>query len=215
MVLLGPPGAGKGTQAKIICDRIGVPHISTGDLLRKSVADRTPLGEKAEAYIKKGTLVPDGITLEMIAERLSTGGCADGFVLDGFPRTVPQAEGLKDCLERLHAPLDYVLFINVPRGTTTQRLGSRRTCKACDALYHLVFNPPARPDRCDSCGGELFQREDDRQETITARLDVYGRQTMPLVNYYRAQGLLREIDGVGKVEEIKDRVFQALEIEGS
>ena len=215
LALLGPPGAGKGTQAKFICERVGIPHVSTGDLLRQSVAEHTSLGEKAGAYIAKGALVPDELVLEMIAERLATRDSANGFVLDGFPRTVPQAEGLKDCLRRLRTPLEQVLFVNVPRTTTIQRLGGRRTCKDCAALYHLTFNPPARPDRCDRCGGELFLREDDREETITARLDVYERQTRPLVDYYRTQGLLREIDGVGKVDEIKGRVFRALGIKAS
>ena len=214
LVLLGPPGAGKGTQAKFVCERAQIPHISTGDILRKSVADQTPLGQKASQFITKGELVPDSLVLEMIAERLSENDCANGFILDGFPRTTPQAEGLKELLVKMDSPLDHVLFVNVPRETTIQRLGGRRTCAKCGALYHMVLNPPVRQDVCDRCSGALHQRDDDREETIAARLEVYERQTTPLIHYYRSRGLLREIDGVGGVEGIKKSVFQALELEG-
>jgi len=210
MVLLGPPGAGKGTQASFIQERFGIPHISTGDLLRKSVADQTPLGKTAIDFIVKGALVPDAVMLKMIAERLSADDCTHGFILDGFPRTTAQAEGLKSWLKSLDSQLDHVLFFNVSRNTTIQRLGGRRTCKNCGALFHLVLNPPARQDVCDRCQGQLYQREDDREKTIAARLDVYENQTAPLIDHYRQQGLLREIDGIGGVEEIKGRVSDAL-----
>jgi len=215
VVLLGPPGAGKGTQARFIQERVKIPHISTGDLLRKSVEEKTPLGKKAAGYIEKGKLVPDKVMLEMMAQRLSENDCTRGFILDGFPRTVPQAEGLETLLRNMDSLLNHVLFVNVSRSTTIQRLGGRRTCKGCGALYHLELNPPTQPDLCDRCRGELFQREDDREETIAARLDVYEKQTTPLIEYYRTKGLLREIDGVGEVEEIKARLIHTLELEGT
>ncbi len=215
VVLLGSPGAGKGTQASFLRERFGIPHISTGDLLRKSVADQTPLGKKAGAFIVKGELVPDTVILEMMAGRLSADDCTHGFILDGFPRTPAQAKGLETWLRNLDSQLDHVLFVNVPRNTTIQRLGGRRTCKTCGALYHLELNPPAQQNVCDRCQGELYQREDDREVTIAARLDVYDEQTAPLIDHYRQQGLLREINGIGGVEEIKDRVLDALALGGT
>jgi adenylate kinase len=214
LVLLGPPGAGKGTQGKFVYEQAKIPHISTGDILRKSVADQTSLGQEAGQYITKGELVPDTLVLNMIAQRLSDKDCTNGFILDGFPRTTPQAEGLRKNLEKIDRPLDHVLYVNVPRETTIQRLAGRRTCAKCGALYHQVLSPPVHPSVCDRCKAELFQREDDREETIAARLKVYERQTSPLIEYYQSQGLLREINGVGGVEAIKSCVFQALELEG-
>jgi len=208
--LLGPPGAGKGTQARILQEQFGISHVSTGDLLRKAVGDKTPLGEKAAQFIKKGKLVPDGLMLELVAQRLSEEKCARGFALDGFPRTTPQAIELGALLGGLGTQLDSVLFIQIPRDAIIQRLVGRRTCSACGAQYHRLFAPPSREGVCDQCHGELYQREDDQERTIAARIDVYNTQTAPLRDYYRDRCLLREIDGIGKVKEIKERVFQAL-----
>jgi len=210
VVLLGPPGAGKGTQAKLLQERFEACQVSTGDILRSAVADRSPLGKETSEYIKRGTLVPDSIIVKLVAERLKQEDCAKGFVLDGFPRTISQAESLEEMLKKMGLMLQYVLSVQVPPGVIVERLAGRRTCKNCGALYHLLFDPSAREGVCDRCGGELLQRDDDREETISARLNVYDTQTAPLVNYYRQRGLLREIDGVGSVEAIRDRVLKTL-----
>lgn len=210
VVLLGPPGAGKGTQAKLLEQEFGAVQISTGDILRKAVADQSPLGKQAGDYLKRGALVPDDLIINLIAERLHQKDCAKGFVLDGFPRTIPQAEGLDALLKQLALSLNCVLLVQVPREVVIQRLAGRRTCTKCGDLSHVVFDKPKQAGVCDRCGGELFQREDDREETIAHRLTVYDAQTAPLVGYYRNQGMLREIDGVGSVDEIRARVMNAL-----
>ena len=210
MVLLGPPGAGKGTQAKLLEQEFGAVQISTGDILRKAVADQSPLGKQAGDYITRGALVPDDVIIDLIAERLQQKDCARGFLLDGFPRTIPQAESLDAILKKLALSLNGVLSVQVPREVIIERLAGRRTCKKCGALSHVVFDPPKRAGVCDRCGGELFQRDDDREETIANRLKVYEAQTAPLVDYYRRQGTLREIDGVGSIDQIRARVMSAL-----
>jgi adenylate kinase len=210
VVLLGPPGAGKGTQAKLLREHFEVCQISTGDILRKAVADKTPLGQEAEAYIKRGELVPDNVIVRLVGERLKEKDCENGFVLDGFPRTLPQAESLEGILKTMGLPLDGVLSMQVPQNVIVQRLAGRRNCKNCGALYHLAFDPPRNGETCDRCDGHLQQREDDREETITTRLNVYQSQTAPLANYYRQRGKLREINGVGKVEDIHNRIVEAL-----
>lgn len=210
LVLLGPPGAGKGTQAKFIQERFGIPQISTGDILRKTVSDHTTLGNKASVYIQEGKLVPDELILDMVTERLSAADCAKGYILDGFPRTVPQALGLEEWLKSLPAQLDRVLYFNVPEEVLIQRLGGRRTCRDCGTLYHLAFNPPRQAGICDDCDGELDQREDDREEIISKRLETYKVQTAPLIEHYRVRGFLTEINGDGKVESIKDHVLDSL-----
>jgi adenylate kinase len=210
VVLLGPPGAGKGTQAKWLQERFEACQVSTGDILRKAVAEQTPLGKQAAAYINRGALVPDSLIVDLVAERLKEKDCDKGFVLDGFPRTISQAESLEEILKKMGLALDCVLSVQVPYRVIVERLAGRRTCKDCGALYHLTLDPPSKEGVCDRCGGELYQRDDDREETITARLKVYEAQTAPLVNYYRERGMLREIDGVGKVNEIRSRVLQAL-----
>jgi adenylate kinase len=210
VVLLGPPGAGKGTQAKWLQERFEACQVSTGDILRKAVAEQTPLGKQAAAYINRGALVPDNLIVDLVAERLKEKDCDKGFVLDGFPRTISQAESLEEILKKMGLALDCVLSVQVPHRVIVERLAGRRTCKGCGALYHLTLDPPSKEGVCDRCGGELYQRDDDREETITARLKVYEAQTAPLVNYYRERGMLREIDGVGKVNEIRSRVLQAL-----
>jgi adenylate kinase len=215
LVLLGPPGAGKGTQAKFLQQRYGACQVSTGEILRKAVAERSALGQKAAQYLDRGKLVPDEVMVNLVAERLQKGDCRKGIILDGFPRTIAQAHGLDRILRKMGLSLDGVLYIDVPQEVIIQRLAGRRTCKRCGTLFHTKFNPPRRENICDRCGGELYQREDDREETVTARLKVYETQTAPLVDYYRRKGLVKEVDGDGSVEGIQDRISGALaEIEG-
>jgi adenylate kinase len=210
VVLLGPPGAGKGTQAKLLRDRFEACQISTGDILRKAVADKTPLGREAEGYLNRGELVPDDVIVRLAGERLKQTDCARGFVLDGFPRTLPQAQSLEGILKEMALTLDGVLSIQVPQDVIVQRLAGRRNCQNCGALYHVNFDPPRNGETCDRCDGRLQQRDDDREETITTRLRVYESQTAPLASYYRERGNLREINGVGKVEDIQKRIVEAL-----
>ena len=210
VVLLGPPGAGKGTQAKLLRDRFEACQISTGDILRKAVADKTPLGREADGYLNRGELVPDDVIVRLVGERLKQTDCAKGFVLDGFPRTLPQAQSLESILKEMALPLDGVLSIQVPHDVIVERLAGRRNCQNCGALYHLNFDPPRNGETCDRCDGRLQQRDDDREETITTRLRVYESQTAPLANYYRERGNLREINGVGKVEDIQQRIVEVL-----
>ena len=211
VVLLGPPGAGKGTQAKLLREKYEACQISTGDILRKAVADQSQLGKEASAYITRGDLVPDSVIVKLVAERLKERDCAQGFILDGFPRTIPQAQSLEEILRKMGLGLQAVLLVQVPHRIIVERLAGRRTCKNCNAAYHLKFNPSASESVCDRCGGELLQRDDDREETISARLKVYDKQTAPLVDYYRQRGILREIDGVGSVDDIRNRLIKALE----
>lgn len=210
VVLLGPPGAGKGTQGKLLRDRFEACQISTGDILRKAVADKTPLGKEAESYLSRGELVPDDVIVRLVGERLKQKDCANGFVLDGFPRTLPQAESLEGILKIMALPLDAVLSIQVPHDVIVERLAGRRNCQNCGALYHVNFDPPSNGQTCDRCDGGLQQRDDDREETIITRLRVYESQTAPLANYYRDRGKLREINGVGKVEDIQKRIIEAV-----
>lgn len=210
VVLLGPPGAGKGTQGKLLRDRFEACQISTGDILRKAVADKTPLGKEAESYLSRGELVPDDVIVRLVGERLKQKDCANGFVLDGFPRTLPQAESLEGILKTMALPLDAVLSIQVPHDVIVERLAGRRNCQNCGALYHVNFDPPSNGQTCDRCDGGLQQRDDDREETIITRLRVYESQTAPLANYYRDRGKLREINGVGKVEDIQRRIVEVL-----
>ena len=210
VVLLGPPGAGKGTQAKLLQDEFGACQISTGDILRKAVAEQTTLGKEAAGYINRGALVPDDVIVNLVAERLKEPDCEKGFILDGFPRTIPQAQGLDRILKTMGLSLNGVLSVQVPESIIIERLAGRRTCRSCGALSHMVFNPPKKAGVCDRCGGELYQRDDDREQTIANRLKVYEKQTAPLANYYRERGLLREIDGVGEVDDIRARVTKAL-----
>ena len=215
MVLLGPPGAGKGTQAKLLQERFKACQISTGDILRKAVADQTALGKDAAEYLKRGALVPDEVIIMLVAERLRGKDCENGFVLDGFPRTIQQALGLEAILKTLGTPLEHVLSIRVPPEVIVKRLAGRRNCGNCGALYHEFFDPPKKAGLCDECGTPLYQREDDREETITTRLKVYEAQTAPLIEHYREQGKLRVIDGVGKVEDIQRRIIEALGLQNS
>lgn len=210
LILLGPPGAGKGTQAKRLIERYEIPQISTGDMLRAAVREGTPLGKTAKSYMDSGKLVPDSVVIGVTEERLQQADCVNGFMLDGFPRTVPQADALKSVLTKIGAEVDHVISVQVPNEELVVRLAGRRTCKECGAGYHIKFDPSSSPDRCDRCGGELFQRDDDREATVRARLKVYEEQTAPLIAYYREEGLLRPIDGRGNIEEIFGRIVGVL-----
>jgi adenylate kinase len=206
LILLGPPGAGKGTQAKRLEEKYEIPQISTGDILRGAVRQGTKLGKTAQSYMDAGKLVPDSVMVGIIEERLREPDCAQGFILDGFPRTVAQADALAGVLEGIGSGIDHVICVEVPNEELVGRLTGRRTCGACGAMFHVEFNPPEREGSCDACGGDLFQREDDKEDTIRSRLAVYDEQTAPLIAYYRRGGLLRPIDGVGNMEEILGRI---------
>ena len=210
VVLLGPPGAGKGTQAKLLQEKFAACQISTGDILRQAIADQTPLGKEAGQYVSRGALVPDDVIVKLVAARLKEQNCAKGFILDGFPRTIPQAENLDRILKQMGLGLNRVLSVQVPRSVIIERLAGRRTCKNCGALSHVAFSPTKKAGVCDQCGGEIYQRTDDQEETVANRLRVYENQTAPLIEYYRQRNLLRELDGVGTVEEIRRRVVDAL-----
>jgi len=211
IVFLGPPGAGKGTQAKILIERYGIPQISTGDMLREHRAKGTELGKKAQEYMDKGQLVPDEIILGMVKERLSQPDCQKGFILDGFPRTVAQAEALDKLLSEMGKKLDFALALIVPDELLVERLTGRRTCKSCGMMYHIKYKPPQVEGKCDVCGGELYQRPDDNEETVRNRLKVYHEQTAPLIEYYKNKGILREIDGSKSIEEITQQIIAILE----
>jgi adenylate kinase len=210
IVLLGAPGAGKGTHAKYLENRYGFRQVSTGDLLRQAARDQTPLGQKALSYMSKGELVPDALMLDLVRERLTAADPQAGFVLDGFPRTIGQAEGLQQLLDDLKWKLDRVVLIRVPRLLIIERLSGRRNCRLCGSLYHVSLMPPRTEGLCDRCRGELYQRDDDKEEMISARLDVYERETAPLIEHYRKKGMLVELDGVGTVEDVRRRVVHAL-----
>ncbi|CAJ37629.1 adenylate kinase [Methanocella arvoryzae] len=209
-VLFGPPGAGKGTQAKFLSEELNVPHISTGDILRENVKKGTALGLKAKSYMDKGELVPDNLLIDLIKDRLSQPDCRKGFLLDGFPRTIPQAEALDEILDDINKKLDGVINIDVGSGELIRRLSGRRICRSCGASYHLVFNPPKAKDLCDSCGGELYQRDDDKEVAIKNRLDVYVRQTQPVLEYYKKKNLLIDIDGEKEIDEVTADVKAAI-----
>lgn len=210
LVLLGPPGAGKGTQAAKISERLGIPHISTGDMFRQAIKEGTDLGRQAEKYLSSGGLVPDAVTIGLVQERLERPDCCQGFLLDGFPRTVAQAEALDTWLAGRGTGLDAVINIAVPREELMERLTGRRVCRRCGATYHLQYNPPRVTGKCDICGGKLLQRADDTAATVARRLDVYSEQTAPLIAYYRERGLLREIDGNQDIEAVNRAIGAAL-----
>jgi len=210
LVLVGPPGAGKGTQAEFVAAHLAVPKISTGDIFRANVSQGTPLGLEAKRYMDEGNLVPDEVTINMVRSRLAEPDASDGFLLDGFPRTVPQAQELDKLLADLGTQLDVVLELVVDDDEVIRRLSGRRTCRGCGKIWHVEFDPPAVEGRCDRCGGELFQRDDDRPEIIAARLREYTAKTAPLIDFYGAQGKLVGIDATGLVEDITVRAIDAL-----
>jgi adenylate kinase len=210
IVLVGPPGAGKGTQAQYIASQLNIPHISTGDIFRSNVSRRTELGELARGYMDRGDLVPDEVTVAMVRDRLAEDDTTDGFLLDGFPRNVPQAETLKKMLAELDTRLTVVLELVVDTDEVVRRLSGRRTCHRCGRVWHELYDPPARPGVCDDCAGELFQRDDDDEEVVRRRLEVYEEQTAPLVSFYADEGILVGIDATGPVEEVTVRALSAL-----
>ncbi|MBW2185088.1 MAG: adenylate kinase [Deltaproteobacteria bacterium] len=202
LILLGPPGAGKGTQAKMLVECFSVPQISTGDILRAAVKDGSPMGVKAKSFMDSGALVPDEVVVGIVEERLVKSDCENGFILDGFPRTLPQADALTKTLAVLGKDIDSVISLEVDIEALVVRLAGRRTCSACGAGYHLQYEPPSKPGVCDSCGGELIQREDDCEDTIRNRMSVYDEQTLPLVEYYRKAGTLSCVDGMLPIDEV-------------
>jgi adenylate kinase len=210
LVLVGPPGAGKGTQAEFISAHLSVPKISTGDIFRANVSQGTPLGKEAKKYMDAGDLVPDEITVGMVSDRLTDDDTAKGFLLDGFPRNVPQARTLNELLLAADSPLDVVLELVVDDDEVVRRLSGRRTCRSCGHIWHVDFDPPSVEGVCDSCGGELFQRDDDKPETIRHRLEVYYEQTAPLVSYYAEERLLVGIDAMGPVDDVTERAISSL-----
>jgi adenylate kinase len=206
LILLGPPGAGKGTQAQMIVERFRIPQISTGDILRKTVKEGSPLGKEAKAFMDQGQLVPDKVVIGIIDERLREPDCGPGFILDGFPRTIAQAEALQPILDGIGKSIDHVINIEVDPEELVRRLTGRRTCKDCGAMFHILFQPTRQEGICDRCGGTLYQREDDREETIRTRLKEYERQTSPLIQYYQLKSTLRSIQGVGGPDQIFGRI---------
>jgi len=211
LVLVGPPGAGKGTQAQFIAEHLQVPKISTGDIFRANVSEGTPLGLQAKAFMDRGDLVPDAITVDMVRLRLGEADTGQGFLLDGFPRNVPQATVLDDVLqESAGAKLDVVLELVVEKDEVVRRLSGRRTCRSCNHIWHVDFDPPAQPGVCDLDGGELYQRDDDQAGTVLNRLDVYDEQTAPLTTWYAERGLLVGIDATGPVDDVTQRAIDAL-----
>ncbi|MBC7240863.1 MAG: adenylate kinase [Anaerolineae bacterium] len=211
ILLLGAPGAGKGTQAAFLTEKLGIPHVASGDLFRAAIANQTELGKLAKSYMDRGELVPDDVTIAMVMERLSQPDCAGGALLDGFPRTIEQAKALEKALAERGSRLALVLYIRASETTLLERLGGRWTCRQCGAVYHERFNPPKQPGICDVCGGELYQRPDDQPETQRRRIRVYLEQTTPLIEYFKERGLLVEIDGEQDVESVRQAVEEALE----
>jgi adenylate kinase len=210
IVLLGPPGAGKGTQAKKIADRYGIVHISTGDLFRDNIKNKTPLGQKAKAYMDAGNLVPDELVIALVEDRIAKDDCRDGYLLDGFPRTVAQASALSEYNEKVGKPLDFALSIEVPEDKLVSRIVGRRVCPNCGASFHIKFNPPKKDGICDRCGEKLVQRKDDTEATVKNRLDVYNKETAPLIDFYRCKGILKAVDGDQDVDIVTADIFKAL-----
>jgi adenylate kinase len=210
LIFLGPPAAGKGTQARRLAAEFSIPHISTGDILRAAIREGTYLGREAKQYMDHGALVPDEVMIGIVRERLQRSDCERGFILDGFPRTIPQAEVLAELLEAMHTPLNYVVNMEVPVEEILRRMSGRFTCQNCGRMFNLMLDPPKTPGRCDCCGGLLIQRADDRIETAHERLAVYRQSTQPLIEYYGAQGLLKTVDGTGTINDIAKRIVEAV-----
>ena len=210
IVLLGPPGAGKGTQAKSISNRYSIPHISTGDIFRKNISENTPLGIEAKSYMDNGQLVPDEVTINMVKDRLQQDDCKNGYLLDGFPRTVHQAEALDNFLTEREESIDTALLIEVPKEFILERMTGRRVCPSCGASYHIKFNPPANDGKCDLCGSDVIQRKDDTEETVKERLAVYENQTQPLIDFYKNKKQLSVVDGTQAINEVFESICKIL-----
>lgn len=210
IIMLGAPGAGKGTQAKKIAAKYGIPHVSTGDIFRSNIKEGTELGRKAKSYMDAGNLVPDEITIGMLLERIHQADCKDGYVLDGFPRTIPQAQSLTEALKERGEAIDFAVNVDVPDENIINRMSGRRACLSCGATYHIVYNAPKKEGICDACGQSLVLRDDDRPETVKNRLDVYHRQTQPLIDYYKAEGVLAQVDGTQDMEAVFQDIVKVL-----
>ncbi|WP_334075696.1 MULTISPECIES: adenylate kinase [Paenibacillus] len=210
ILFMGPPGAGKGTQAEVIVNEFGIPHISTGDAFRLAIKQQTPVGIKAKEYMDQGLLVPDDVTVGIVRERLQQSDCEKGFLLDGFPRTLSQAEALEELLSGLGRELDHVINLKVDRNKLLARLTGRRICKSCGSTYHVIFNPPVQEGVCDKCGGELYQRSDDNEESVGTRLDEYINKTAPLLTFYEDKGLLRQVDGEQEIGTVSKEIVSIL-----
>ena len=202
IIMLGAPGAGKGTQAKMIAEKYSIPHISTGDIFRANIKNGTELGKKAKSYMDKGQLVPDELTLDLIMDRFKKDDCKNGYVLDGFPRTIPQAEALDTALKAKGEKVDFAIDVDVPDENIVKRMGGRRACVGCGATYHVVYSPTKVEGVCDKCGEELIVRDDDKPETVLNRLEVYHNQTQPLIDYYNEQGILKSVDGTVDMKDV-------------
>lgn len=210
IIMLGAPGAGKGTQAKKIAAKYGIPHISTGDIFRANIKEGTELGKKAKTYMDQGLLVPDELVVDLVVDRLSQADCKKGYVLDGFPRTIPQAESLDAALAKIGEKMEYAIDVDVPDENIINRMGGRRACVGCGATYHVEFNPAKVEGICDVCGEKLILRDDDKPETVQKRLRVYHEQTQPLINYYTKAGILKEVDGTVDMEDVFRNIVQIL-----
>jgi len=210
IIMLGAPGAGKGTQAKKITAKYSIPHISTGDIFRANIKNGTELGKKAKTYMDQGLLVPDELVVDLVVDRVNQGDCANGYVLDGFPRTIPQAEALDKALTEMGESIDYAINVEVPDENIVQRMSGRRACVNCGATYHIVYAPTKKENVCDTCGGELILRDDDKPETVQKRLNVYHEQTQPLIDYYTQQDKLVEVDGTIDIEKVFDAIVKIL-----
>lgn len=210
IIMLGAPGAGKGTQAKKIAAKYSIPHISTGDIFRANIKNGTELGKKAKTYMDQGLLVPDELVVDLVVDRVKQEDCASGYVLDGFPRTIPQAKALDQALTEMGEAIDYAINVEVPDENIVTRMSGRRACVACGATYHVVYAPTKRENVCDTCGGELILREDDKPETVQKRLDVYHEQTQPLIDYYTDQKKLAEVDGTIDIEKVFEAIVKIL-----
>ena len=210
IVMLGAPGAGKGTQAKMIAEKYSIPHISTGDIFRANIKNGTELGKKAKSFIDKGQLVPDELTLDLIMDRFKEDDCKNGYVLDGFPRTIPQAEALDEALMANGEKVDFAIDIDVPDENIVRRMGGRRACVNCGATYHIVYSPTKVEGKCDKCGEELIVRDDDKPETVLSRLEVYHNQTQPLIDYYNEQGILKSVDGTIDMKDVFNEIVKIL-----
>ena len=210
IIMLGAPGAGKGTQAKKIAEKCGIPHISTGDIFRANIKNGTELGKKAKTYMDQGLLVPDELVCDLVVDRIQQDDCKKGYILDGFPRTIPQAESLDKALQAIGEKMDYAIDVEVPDENIVKRMGGRRACVGCGATYHLVYGPTKKEGICDVCGGELILRDDDKPETVQKRLGVYHEQTQPLIDYYKNQGILREVDGSVDMEDVFKEILNIL-----